>query len=77
VRSLQEALSGSYPVSIAVPGPRQHIQAHITLHDGAPLSIDLWPRLPAIARWLPVVLIVQFVACWRAPGMPCARLCVR
>lgn len=62
VRSLQEALSGSYPVSIiAVPGPREHIQAHITLHDGAPLSIDLWPRLPAIARWLPAVLIVQFL----------------
>lgn len=62
VRSLQEALSGSYPVSIiAVPGPREHIQAHITLHDGASLSIDLWPRLPAIARWLPAVLIVQFL----------------
>ena len=62
VRSLQEALSGSYPVSIiAVPGPREHIQAHITLHDGAPLSIDLWPRLPAIARWLPAALIVQFL----------------
>lgn len=62
VRSLQEALSGSYPVSIiAVPGPREHIQAHIALHDGAPLSIDLWPRLPAIARWLPAVLIVQFL----------------
>jgi signal transduction histidine kinase len=62
VRSLQQALSGSYPVSIiAVPGPREHIQAHITLHDGAPLSIDLWPRLPAIARWLPAVLIVQFL----------------
>lgn len=62
VRSLQEALSGNYPVSIiAVPGPREHIQAHITLHDGAPLSIDLWPRLPAIARWLPAVLIVQFL----------------
>ncbi|WP_434641168.1 ATP-binding protein [Klebsiella sp. I138] len=62
VRSLQEALSGSYPVSIiAVPGPREHIQAHIILHDGAPLSIDLWPRLPAIARWLPAVLVAQFL----------------
>ena len=49
-RSLQEALSAQYPVSIvAIPGPRQHIQAHITLHDGAPLTLDLWPKLPAIA----------------------------
>ena len=60
--SLQQPLSGRNPVRIiAVPGPREHIQAHITLHDGAPLSIDLWPRLPAIARWLPAVLIVQFL----------------
>lgn len=61
VRSLQEALSGHYPLSIvALPGPREHIQAHVILHDGAPLSIDLWPRLPAIARWLPAVLFAQF-----------------
>ncbi|MDM7050759.1 HAMP domain-containing protein, partial [Klebsiella michiganensis] len=46
---------------VAIPGPRQHIQAHITLHDGAPLTLDLWPKPPAIARWLPVVLIAQFV----------------
>ncbi len=73
-RSLQEALSAQYPVSIvAIPGPRQHIQAHITLHDGAPLTLDLWPKLPAIARWLPVVLIAQFVlllACAPVRGSP-------
>ncbi|WP_139539712.1 ATP-binding protein [Klebsiella spallanzanii] len=62
VRTLQETLSGTYPLSIvAIPGPREHIQAHVTLHDGAPLTIDLWPRLPAIARWLPVVLAAQFL----------------
>lgn len=62
VRTLQETLSGTYPLSIvAIPGPREHIQAHLTLHDGAPLTIDLWPRLPAIARWLPVVLAAQFL----------------
>ncbi|CTQ10655.1 Sensor histidine kinase (fragment) [Klebsiella variicola] len=25
------------------------------------MTLDLWPKLPAIARWLPVVLIAQFV----------------
>ena len=70
---LQEALSAQYPVSIvAIPGPRQHIQAHITLHDGAPLTLDLWPKLPDIARWLPVVLIAQFVLL-----LACARYAVR
>lgn len=57
---------------MAIPGPRQHIQAHITLHDGAPLTLDLWPKLPAIARWLPVVLIAQFVLL-----LACARYAVR
>ncbi|ERK17663.1 sensor histidine kinase [Pantoea sp. AS-PWVM4] len=62
IRSLQETLGGQYPLTFTnVPGPRLHIQAHITLHDGAPLTLDLWPRMPAIARWLPVVLFAQLI----------------
>lgn len=73
VRTLQESLSATWPLSIvAIPGPREHIQAHVTLHDGAPLTIDLWPRLPAIARWLPAVLAVQFLLL-----LFCAWLAVR
>ncbi|MEG3129960.1 ATP-binding protein [Pantoea cypripedii] len=62
IRSLQETLGGHYPLTFSnIPGPKLHIQAHITLHDGAPLTLDLWPRMPAIARWLPVVLFAQLL----------------
>lgn len=60
VASLQEALGGQYALTMsAIPGPREHIQAHLRLRDGSPLTIDLRPQLPALARWLPVVLVVQ------------------
>ncbi len=36
------------------------------------VDLDLWPKLPAIARWLPVVLIAQFVLL-----LACARYAVR
>ncbi|WP_312061758.1 ATP-binding protein [Pantoea septica] len=73
VRSLQETLGGRYQMSIhAIPGPREHIQVHLTLHDGAPLTLDLWPRMPAIARWLPLVLTGQLLLL-----LFCAWLAVR
>ena len=73
VRSLQETLGGRYQMSIhAIPGPREHIQVHLTLHDGAPLTLDLWPRMPAIARWLPLVLLGQLLLL-----LFCAWLAVR
>lgn len=73
VRSLQETLGGRYQMSLhAIPGPREHIQMHLTLHDGAPLTLDLWPRMPAIARWLPLVLTGQLLLL-----LFCAWLAVR
>lgn len=73
VRSLQETLGGRYQMSIhAIPGPREHIQVHLTLHDGTPLTLDLWPRMPAIARWLPLVLTGQLLLL-----LFCAWLAVR
>ena len=44
-----------------MPGPISHIQAHLTLRDGAPLTIDLIPRMPPVASWLPVVLVLQLL----------------
>ena len=62
VRTLKETLSADYPLYFtAVAGPVSHIQAHITLSDGAPLTIDLIPRMPPVASWLPVVLILQLL----------------
>lgn len=60
IRTLKETLAADYPLYFtAVPGPVSHIQAHLTLSDGAPLTIDLIPRMPPVASWLPVVLVLQ------------------
>jgi len=62
IRTLTETLAANYPLHFtAVPGPVSHIQAHLTLSDGAPLTIDLIPRMPPVARWLPVVLVLQLL----------------
>ena len=62
IRTLKATLAAQYPLSFtAVPGTISHIQAHLTLHDGAPLTIDLIPRMPPVASWLPVVLILQLL----------------
>ncbi|RDU97225.1 sensor histidine kinase [Trinickia dinghuensis] len=42
---------------VATPG---RYQVHFTLHDGAPLTLEVIPRgVPPIARWLPVVLVLE------------------
>lgn len=62
IRTLTDTLAAQYPLRFtAVPGPVSHIQAHLQLHDGAPLTIDLIPRMPPVASWLPVVLVLQLL----------------
>ena len=62
IRTLTDTLAAQYPLRFtAVPGPVSHIQAHLQLHDGAPLTIDLIPRMPPVASWLPVVLVMQLL----------------
>ncbi|MCE9983908.1 ATP-binding protein [Leclercia adecarboxylata] len=73
VRTLTDTLATQYPLRFtAVPGPVSHIQAHLTLHDGSPLTLDLTPRMPPVARWLPVVFIIQLLLV-----VICAWLAVR
>ncbi|MRS14428.1 HAMP domain-containing protein [Enterobacteriaceae bacterium RIT691] len=62
IQSLTQTLADRYPLYFtAVPGPVSHIQAHVTLDDGSPLTLDLIPHMPPVARWLPVVLIIQLL----------------
>lgn len=60
--TITDALQGRYAVTVsAVPGPREHVQVHLRLHDGAPLTIDVLPRAMALSDWLPIVLGLQLV----------------
>lgn len=60
---IQEAIGRSYPLRIeSIPGNIPRLQAHLTLSDGSPLTIDITPRPPMpIAAWLPYVLAIQMV----------------
>ncbi|MBB3562433.1 signal transduction histidine kinase [Rhizobium sp. BK512] len=58
---IEEAIGGTYPIRMeSIPGDISRLQAHLTLSDGSPLTIDITPR-PAmpIAAWLPYVLAIQ------------------
>lgn len=51
-----------YPVRVeAIPGEGKHLQAHVTLSDGSPLTIDVHPSMMPPAEWLPYVLVAQLV----------------
>jgi signal transduction histidine kinase len=61
--AIEQSIGQRYPVVVnAVPGPTEHLQAHLKLSDGAPLTIDIRPlaKMP-LSSWLPLVLSVQFV----------------
>lgn len=60
IETLHNALGNKYALTVShLPGSREHIQAHLRLSDGSPLTIDIYPQLPALARWLPIVLVAQ------------------
>ena len=71
-RSIAEGIGHAYPVSAnAVPGDSEHLQVHLKLRDGTPLTIDIHPMsgMP-LSGWLPVVLVLQLAVlaacCWLA-----------
>ncbi len=74
---ITEASGGRFPVRVeSIPGDGKRVQAHLTLSDGSPLTIDVHPRMTPIAQWLPYVLILQLLllilCCWFA-----VRLAIR
>lgn len=62
--SIEAGIGRSYPVTVnAIPGSREHLQVHLKLTDGTPLTIDVFPMssIP-ISPWLPLLLVVQLAA---------------
>lgn len=68
---IMEASGGRFSVKVeSIPGDGKQLQAHLTLSDGSPLTIDVHPRMTPIAEWLPYVLVIQLLllvlCCWFA-----------
>jgi signal transduction histidine kinase len=68
---IRDAVGDKFPMTIeAIPGPGHRLQAHLTLSDGKPLTIDVRPKPLPLAQWLPYVLAVQLIllilCCWFA-----------
>lgn len=58
--TINVAAGKRFPVSVeSIPGEREHLQAHVTLSDGSPVTIDVLPALMPLATWLPYVLLAQ------------------
>ncbi|MFC4278537.1 ATP-binding protein [Achromobacter aloeverae] len=71
--AIEDALGGRRPLAILADAddPR-HIQAQVTLGDGSTAVLDIHLQMPALARWLPVVLCLQLLLL-----VGCAWLAVR
>jgi signal transduction histidine kinase len=60
---IEEAAGDKFALRVeSIPGEGPRLQAHLTLSDGSPLTIDVTPRgVMPIAQWLPYVLAIQMV----------------
>ncbi|RDJ10446.1 ATP-binding protein [Rhizobium grahamii] len=58
---VRAAIGAKYPIEVeTVPGSTLRLQAHLTLSDGGPLTIDINPHgVMPLADWLPYVLAAQ------------------
>jgi signal transduction histidine kinase len=61
-QTIHDAVGRRFPVSVeTIPGPSQRLEAHITLSDGSPVTLDIRPRIMPLAAWLPYVLVTQLL----------------
>jgi signal transduction histidine kinase len=75
--SLEQAIGKRYPLTAtAIPGGREHLQVHLRLTDGMPLTIDLHPQGMPVSPWLVPVLIGQLALLAVFSGL-CVRLATR
>ena len=59
-QSISDALGEHYALTFRdIPGVQKHFQAHLTLADGSPITLDVRPAALPVAYWLPVVLLLQ------------------
>lgn len=58
---IREAVDPRFPLTVeAIPQNGKRLQAHLTLSDGSPLTIDVNPGpIMRVAQWLPYVLAAQ------------------
>jgi signal transduction histidine kinase len=77
IQAVQAALGGAYPLKAgSVAGDPNHVQLVATLHDGTQAVLDLELAMPPMARWLPVVLLLQ-LALLAACAWVAVRLAIR
>ncbi|MBD2750599.1 HAMP domain-containing histidine kinase [Microvirga sp. BT688] len=75
--TINAAAGRRFPVTVeTIPGSPHRLQAHVTLSDGAPVTIDLRPRVMPLAAWLPYVLIAQLLLLILCTGLA-VRLAIR
>lgn len=61
-RIQREVGSGYHAQGDTISLHPERYQVHFTLHDGAPLTLEVLPRgVPPIAQWLPIVLVLQLL----------------
>ncbi|MFZ4874245.1 sensor histidine kinase [Janthinobacterium sp. Mn2066] len=80
--SIERSIGQHYPLTAsAIPGLREHLQVHLRLSDGAPLTIDLRPRGLPVSPWLMPLLLLQLLLlalfswwCVRLATRPLAQL---
>lgn len=62
VQAIDDSVGERYRVTVEVlAGERAHLQAHLTLQDGSPITLDILPAMWPLARWLPIVLLTQLI----------------